>query len=113
MWVKCKILKIIKWNNNTFSIIFNAKINKFIPGQFAIIKFFINKIKIQRFYSYINYYNKKNILEFYISKINNGIASNYIFNIKNIFYIKKSFGNFTIEKIKNLEYYEWYQVEHL
>ncbi|BBA85324.1 ferredoxin-NADP reductase [endosymbiont of Sipalinus gigas] len=103
MWIKAKLIKLKKINDYLFSFIFKSEINNFIAGQFSKIKFKINNIEIQRSYSYVNP-PKSKFLEFYISRINNGKVSNFLYNSKPGFEFlitKKSFGNFNIMNIPN------------
>ncbi|WP_348666429.1 ferredoxin--NADP(+) reductase [Arsenophonus symbiont of Ornithomya chloropus] len=106
-WIKGKIIKNQKWNNSLFSLIINASIEPFIPGQFAKLALEINGERIQRAYSYVNAPNEKK-LEFYLIKIPSGKLSPHlaILNTGDSIYItKKSSGFFLLEKLptaKNL-----------
>ncbi|QJC28154.1 FAD-binding oxidoreductase [Enterobacteriaceae endosymbiont of Plateumaris braccata] len=105
-WVIGKVKKINYWKNNLFSIILNAKINSFIPGQFAKLSLIINGKRIHRAYSYINC--PKNINhEFYIKNIDTkGHLTPYLYKLKNndeILISKNALGTFTINNIQYCE----------
>ncbi|XBC41250.1 MAG: ferredoxin--NADP(+) reductase [Buchnera aphidicola (Nurudea yanoniella)] len=110
-WTTAKIIKIKKWKNNLFSIILNASINPFIPGQFSRLSY-LNKNgeRIQRAYSYINAPSNQN-LEFYIVLIPNGQLTPTLYNLSNqdrIMIKKIASGFFTLNEIpscKNLWMY--------
>ncbi|XBC42803.1 MAG: ferredoxin--NADP(+) reductase [Buchnera aphidicola (Kaburagia rhusicola ensigallis)] len=71
-WTTAKIIKIKKWNNTLFSLVLNASIHPFIPGQFTRLLYIQkNGKKIQRAYSYVNAPEDIN-LEFYITLIPQG-----------------------------------------
>lgn len=105
-WIDGNIIKIMYWSNYLFSIIINAPINKFIPGQYAKIFININGKKIQRAYSYVNDPNNNNI-EFYLVKVKSGKLSSYLSLLKpgdKLKINKNSFGYFTLEKVLNCKY---------
>lgn len=105
-WIDGNIIKIMHWNKYLFSIIINASINKFIPGQYAKIFAHINGKKIQRAYSYVNDPNNNNI-EFYLVKIKSGKLSNYLSFLHpgdKINITKKSFGYFTLKNISTCKH---------
>ncbi|WP_343184026.1 ferredoxin--NADP reductase [Buchnera aphidicola (Ceratovacuna keduensis)] len=100
-WIEANVIKIKKWKFPLFSIIINAKILPFIPGQFTKIAIFENEKKIQRAYSYVNSPKNKN-LEFYIAYVKNGIITKKLYNLNpgnKIMISKKSFGFFTLKEI--------------
>ncbi|WP_343152720.1 FAD-binding oxidoreductase [Buchnera aphidicola] len=103
-WIKAKVLKIKKWNHNLFSLILNAPICPFIPGQYT--KLLLNRNnKVQRAYSYVNSPNNTNI-EFYIVLVPKGKITPFLYNLKvneEINISKESFGFFTTREIPNKE----------
>ncbi|WP_247646095.1 FAD-binding oxidoreductase, partial [Enterobacteriaceae endosymbiont of Donacia piscatrix] len=102
-WSIGKIKEIKYWKNNLFSIILKAKINNFFAGQFTKLALKINNKKIQRAYSYINSPKNKNY-EFYISNINKGNLTPFLYKLKindKIMIAKNALGNFTINNINS------------
>ncbi|ADV33974.1 ferredoxin--NADP reductase [Candidatus Blochmanniella vafra str. BVAF] len=110
-WIDGKIISITHWTNNLFSIVINAKTDKFIAGQFSKIGLKINNKIIQRAYSYINSPNSPN-LEFYISKVISGKLTTLLYSLSSedtILISKESYGQFTINTIpiSNNYYFLW------
>ncbi|QJC36078.1 ferredoxin--NADP(+) reductase [Enterobacteriaceae endosymbiont of Donacia cincticornis] len=102
-WSIGKIKDIKYWANDLFSIILKAKVNNFLAGQFTKLALIINDRKIQRAYSYINSPKNKNY-EFYISNINKGNLTPYLYKLKindEILISKNALGNFTINNIES------------
>ncbi|QJC34488.1 ferredoxin--NADP(+) reductase [Enterobacteriaceae endosymbiont of Donacia crassipes] len=102
-WSIGKVKDIKYWANNLFSIILKAKVNNFYAGQFTKLALKINDKKIQRAYSYINSPKNKNY-EFYISNINNGNLTPYLYKLKindEIMIAKNALGSFTINNIES------------
>ncbi|QJC28607.1 ferredoxin--NADP(+) reductase [Enterobacteriaceae endosymbiont of Plateumaris consimilis] len=105
-WVIGKVKKINYWENNLFTIILNAKVNPFVPGQFTKLSLIINGKRIHRAYSYINC--PKNINhEFYIKNVDNkGHLTPYLYKLNyndKIMISKHALGTFTINNIQNCE----------
>ncbi|QJC29937.1 ferredoxin--NADP(+) reductase [Enterobacteriaceae endosymbiont of Plateumaris sericea] len=103
-WVIGKIKKINYWTKNLFSIILNAKVNHFIPGQFTKLSLIIDGKRIHRAYSYIN--SPENINhEFYIKNIETkGHLTPYLYKLNNndeIMISKNASGIFTINNINS------------
>ncbi|QJC29496.1 ferredoxin--NADP(+) reductase [Enterobacteriaceae endosymbiont of Plateumaris pusilla] len=103
-WVTGKIKKINYWTKNLFTIILNAKINSFIPGQFTKLSLIINGKRIHRAYSYIN--SPENInQEFYIKNIEKkGHLTPYLYKLNNndkIMISKNASGFFTVNNIES------------
>ncbi|XBC38177.1 MAG: ferredoxin--NADP(+) reductase [Buchnera aphidicola (Floraphis choui)] len=97
-WTTAKIIKIKKWKNNLFSLILNASIYPFIPGQFSKLAYIKkNGKKIQRAYSYVNAPENIN-LEFYIVLIPEGKLTPKLYNLSYIdkIMIKKTSSGFFI-----------------
>ncbi|QOI10874.1 ferredoxin--NADP(+) reductase [Blochmannia endosymbiont of Colobopsis nipponica] len=102
-WISGQIIKVNHWTKNLFTLIINAPINTFIPGQFAKLGLKINNKRIQRAYSYVNAPNNLN-LEFYLVNIENGKLSPSLFMLcpgDNIMISKEAYGNFILENIPN------------
>ncbi|WMY96075.1 MAG: FAD-binding oxidoreductase [Arsenophonus sp.] len=100
-WIKGNIIKNHKWNNSLFSLIINASIEPFIPGQFAKLALEINGQRIQRAYSYVNAPNEKK-LEFYLIKVPYGKLSPHLAELNtgdSIYITKKSAGFFLLEML--------------
>lgn len=106
-WIPAKIVNLKIWDDRLFTLILNAKIKPFIPGQFTRLLLIKNDhTRIQRAYSFVNSPKNKN-LEFYILLIPNGNLTPKLLqkNDKNLFISQESFGFFTISEIpscKNL-----------
>lgn len=97
-WTVAKVLEVKKWKNNLFSIILNASIHPFIPGQFSRLSYLCQDGRnIQRAYSYVNSPKDKN-LEFYIILIPHGQLTPKLYNVshKDKIMIKKTASGFFI-----------------
>lgn len=113
-WINADILEIRKWSKSLFSLILNADISPFQPGQFTKLAIKEKNIacknkneqkKIQRAYSFVNAPSDKN-LEIYIVRIPNGKLSNILYNLKsgdNIFIKKNASGFFILDEIPSCE----------
>ncbi|QJC36899.1 ferredoxin--NADP(+) reductase [Enterobacteriaceae endosymbiont of Donacia vulgaris] len=104
-WSIGKIKKIKYWTENLFSIIVNAQVNNFSAGQFTKLALDINGKKIKRAYSYINPPSNQNY-EFYISNVQKGKLSPYLYNLKindEIFISKDASGTFILNNIQSCE----------
>ncbi|QJC29052.1 FAD-binding oxidoreductase [Enterobacteriaceae endosymbiont of Plateumaris rustica] len=105
-WVIGKVKKIHYWTKNLFTIILNAKVNFFIPGQFTKLSLIINGKRIRRAYSYINCPKNVNH-EFYIKNIKEkGNLTPYLHKLNindEIMISKNALGSFTINNIQNCE----------
>ncbi|MFI4847387.1 MAG: FAD-binding oxidoreductase [Candidatus Makana argininalis] len=102
-WVKGNLINIKHWTENIFTLILNAPVNFFIPGQFTKIRLKINNKKIHRSYSYVNPPKCKN-LEFYLVSIKTGKFSKYLNFLQkgdDIYLRKESYGSFILNNIKS------------
>lgn len=100
-WVSGKIIQIIHYPDQLFSIKINAEIDKFIAGQYAKIGIKINNKIIHRAYSYVNPPNNSN-LEFYITKTIPGKLTTLLYNLKlndTLMISKESYGRFILNEI--------------
>ncbi|CAL4325712.1 Flavodoxin/ferredoxin--NADP reductase [Buchnera aphidicola (Eriosoma lanigerum)] len=105
-WISGKIIQNKKWTESLFSIIVQAPINAFLSGQFTKLAMIdIHGKKIQRAYSYVNASHNTN-LEFYITLVQTGLLTNYLYKKKindSIIINQNSFGFFTINEIQHCE----------
>ncbi|ANF17275.1 ferredoxin-NADP reductase [Buchnera aphidicola (Schlechtendalia chinensis)] len=103
-WTTAKIVKVIKWKNNLFSLILNASIYPFIAGQFSRILYIKkNGEHVQRAYSYVNSPKNTN-LEFYITLNPKGKLTKKLYNLSHsdtIMIKKTASGYFTLDEIPN------------
>ncbi len=104
-WIKTRVKKIKKWDDNFFSIFLENNINSFIGGQFTKLAFRdVNKFNF-RYYSFVNSTKDKN-LEFFIKKNKKNFFSNLLFNLipnDYIYITKYSSGNFIINNISKID----------
>ncbi|WWO97393.1 MAG: ferredoxin--NADP(+) reductase [Candidatus Dasytiphilus stammeri] len=101
MWVVAKVIQVIHWTENLFTLKLHAAISPFIAGQFTKIAFENNQKRIQRAYSYVNA-PSDNDLAFYIVTVKDGKLSPYLHDLKigsNLLISKKAFGFFVLKEI--------------
>lgn len=102
-WTFGKIIQIIHWTDQLFSIKVHSKPNQFIAGQYTKIGIECNNKIIQRAYSYLNA-PQHSYLEFYITKIISGKLTTLLHNLQvndTLMISKKSYGKFTLDSIPN------------
>ncbi|WWO95353.1 MAG: ferredoxin--NADP(+) reductase [Candidatus Dasytiphilus stammeri] len=104
-WVVAKVIQVIHWTDNLFTLKVHATISPFIAGQFTKIAFEIQinnrKKRIQRAYSYVNA-PSNNDLEFYIVTVKDGKLSPYLHNLKlgsELLISKEACGFFVLKEI--------------
>ncbi|WWP01474.1 MAG: ferredoxin--NADP(+) reductase [Candidatus Dasytiphilus stammeri] len=100
-WVVAKVIEVIHWTENLFTLKLEAPVSPFIAGQFTKLALKINNKYIQRAYSYVNAPSNR-ILEFYLVLVSGGKLSPYLFNLKkgnNLLITKKATGFFLLSEI--------------
>ncbi|WWO99775.1 MAG: ferredoxin--NADP(+) reductase [Candidatus Dasytiphilus stammeri] len=100
-WVVAKVIQIIHWTDNLFTLKVHAAISPFIAGQFTKIALEINGKRIQRAYSYLNA-PSDNDLEFYIVTVKDGKLSPYLHELKignELLIYKEASGFFVLKEI--------------
>lgn len=99
---KEEILKFHNWNNNLFSIISTRNKNfKFTNGEFSLLGLFHNSKFIYRAYSILSS-NYEDFIEFLSIKVEKGIFTNILKNVKykdNIYVSKKTTGTLTLKNL--------------
>ncbi|WWP00068.1 MAG: ferredoxin--NADP(+) reductase [Candidatus Dasytiphilus stammeri] len=106
-WVVAKVIQVIHWTDNLFTLKLQAAISPFIAGQFTKIAVEMNRKRIQRAYSYLNA-PSDNDLAFYIVTVKDGKLSPYLHDLKRgseLLISKESLGFFILKEIpscKNL-----------
>ncbi|WWP00598.1 MAG: ferredoxin--NADP(+) reductase [Candidatus Dasytiphilus stammeri] len=100
-WVVAKVIEVIHWTDNLFTIKLEAPVSPFIAGQFTKIALKIDNKYRQRAYSYVNAPSNR-ILEFYLVTVPEGKLSPYLFDLKkgnNLLIAKEATGFFVLSEI--------------